>query len=319
MAALKSSSNRCSGELQPDRVPRWPLLPVAAAEAGAAFVAIAVADTLLYGVDSYKVLRQGGQRGSFSPSVLLRGAGPVILLGSAPSLGLFFGLWTPFRFLSSRSGSLSPKDQAPTSILLGATLCALPASILCVPSDTLKKQLLLHSSSTASRGGASTSHHPGVRAAMERIHAENGWRGFFVGTSANLVKDIPFAAIKLGSFELLSGLYLSSTNRRHCENILTPTEASAIGFGSGGIVAIATTPLDVLNTWLKSGHLPPGTSMRGAANHILAEGGVAALFRGSLLRVGLVGASSSIFWLLHSHLKQRLAGAEIMAAAYSMP
>eukprot|EP00929_Paragymnodinium_shiwhaense_P004019 TRINITY_DN104729_c0_g1_i1.p1 TRINITY_DN104729_c0_g1~~TRINITY_DN104729_c0_g1_i1.p1 ORF type:complete len:337 (-),score=71.14 TRINITY_DN104729_c0_g1_i1:150-1127(-) len=284
---------------------------VAAAEAGAAFVAVAVSDFILYGIDSYKTLRQGGVQRTVNPQVLFRGAGPVVLLGSSPSLALFFGLWTPTRAYLSGTGSLNPQDLSPPAVVLGAVACALPASLVGVPADTLKKRLLV------SREAAAKSY--GVREAASQIYKDGGWRGFFVGTSANVTKDLPFAAIKLAAYEMMGSAYMSFKQRSghgHGQ-VLSPTESSAIGAASGGIVAVATTPLDVVNTWLKSGRLEPGTSMQRAAWHIVESGGVTALFRGAALRVALTGLGSSIFWWVHSHVKTAFAGADALSEAYS--
>eukprot|EP01049_Picozoa_sp_SAG25_P006981 SAG25_NODE_550_length_6992_cov_63.479182_2_plen_100_part_00 len=58
------------------------------------------------------------------------------------------------------------------------------ASIVSVPSDVLKKRVVLGLESS-------------VGSAIRHIWAADGARGLFVGWRANVIKDVPFAAVKM--------------------------------------------------------------------------------------------------------------------------
>jgi len=289
---------------------------VAAGEAAAAAFAISLADAVLYAADSYKVRRQNGAPAVVNPRVLFRGAAPVILLGSAPSMAFFFGLFTPVRAaLGQADGRRGAETEAEAArrgavaVLAASVLCAVPSSLLGVPADTVKKRLLADGPATS------------AAAAARQILEQKGWRGLFVGARANVIRDVPFAALKLGAYEIIASKYLSWSSgggggggggggrepaRR--PQTLSGTEASIVGFGSGAVVAALTTPLDVVNTRLKSGTAGDATTLGSAARHVVKTAGVAGLFRGALLRVGIIGVGSSIFWWVHNSTKRVLVG-----------
>jgi hypothetical protein len=69
----------------------------------------------------------------------------------------------------------------------------------------------------------------------------HGPRGFFLGTSANLVKDLPFAALKMTLYETATSMYLRMQGEVEARQ-LTPPEAALVGFASGSATGIITCP-----------------------------------------------------------------------------
>ncbi len=90
-----------------------------------------------------------------------------------------------------------------------------------IPSDVLKKRMVLTSSAAD----------PSFVAAM-RAATRRGIGGLFVGWQANLIKDVPFAAVKVALYEnfrrrLATHLGLSGAEA------LSPVQSAGLGLASG--------------------------------------------------------------------------------------
>lgn len=253
-------------------------------EAAGGAVAGGLADGVLYGIDSAKVRSQtapvAGTAGTSAGGVriLFQGLGPTILLGSVPSLGGFFLLYAPCkRVLQERNAELL--------LPIASGVCAIPATILAVPADVVKKRLVLGMN-------------PTVMSAVREVVARDGiYRGLFAGWHINLVKDIPFAGIKIGLYEAIVPLYQKHM-QQYPEQELTTMGATVCGLVSGIGCAILTAPLDVINTRIKADDkaIHHSTSIRAVSRDIVQQEGVSALFRGVVMRSFVLGVGSSIFW-----------------------
>lgn len=262
-------------------------------EAVASGVAGISVETFFYGLDSYKTRVQSGVKvaGVAQFRGLFRGLLPVVMTGSAPSFATFFSLYEPLKIVLADGNSEASKR----SILLASAVCAVPASLVAVPSDVLKKRLVLGLDDSAA-------------GAVRNIMRADGAAGLFVGWRVNLVKDVPFAVIKMSSYEALAMGY------RRWQRIsptaeLSKAENSGVGLTSGCITAVLSCPLDVVNTRLKS--LPLGAkaappSMRQMALGIVQKEGARALFRGVVPRAVIVGLGSSVFWPIYHSAKECL-------------
>ena len=121
------------------------------------------------------------------------------------------------------------------------------------------------------------------------------------------IQDVPFAAVKVALYEecrrqLASFLGLTSPES------LSVWQAAGVGFGSGVMTAVATNPLDVSNTLLKSGigvfpGQPPPSSLYGAHVQLFKHGG---LLRGVVVRCFIVGLGGMLFWPLYGSIKFRV-------------
>jgi hypothetical protein len=110
----------------------------------------------------------------------------------------------------------------------------------------------------------------------------------------NLVRDLPFAAVKVGLYELLMSSYKSlyGMDKR---DVISPQGAAMCGVASGVGCAILTCPLDVINTRIKSGEAS-STSIVEVGRQIVSKEGASALFRGVAMRSIVLAIGSSIFW-----------------------
>lgn len=199
---------------------------------------------------------------------------------------------------------------------LAAAICAVPSTVLGVPADVLKKHLVLGKD-------------PSFAIAVRNILKEQGARGLFAGWHVNLIRDIPFACVKVGLYELFVSYYKTYNGLTSTEKLST-TGAAICGVSSGIGCAILTAPLDVINTRIKAGDtvFPPppprpraspstssttvtatttttstskmmntsahqhSTSIVYVGRNIVAHEGISALFRGVLMRSFVLGVGS---------------------------
>jgi hypothetical protein len=240
----------------------------------------AVTESIFYGVDSAKVLIQMGQ--AVKISRLLNGVGPLMLLGTAPSFGTFFACYSA---LTSSFQSFDPDGDPYLHVFAASTAAAVPTSFVSVPADLIKKQIFSADSST-------------FRQAVTTIYRNRGLAGFIIGWRINIIRDVPFVAVKMSLYEGLSRAY---TARFRPDVEISGLETGGIGFFSGFLTAIVTNPMDTVNTRTKSGEL---AHLRILAAHayIIKTGGFLALFRGLGPRVVTTGLGATVFWYIHYHI-----------------
>lgn len=258
------------------------LLHTALAESAGGATAGIVADSVLYAIDSAKVRAQSTQTATTnSPSILFRGLVPTVLLGTVPVFGSFFFLYAPIREI------LKEKDYE-SLIPVASAICAIPATVIGVPADVLKKRLVLGID-------------PSISAAISHVRAQNGWKGLFAGWHINLIRDLPFASVKIGLYECLLSQWRILFLQNQQQQSISPLGASVCGMASGIGCAILTCPLDVINTRIKSGEVTSNSisaknSILRVGREIWSKEGVTALFRGVGMRSIVLGIGSSIFW-----------------------
>ena len=291
-------------------------------------------EIIFYGLDSYKIAKQAGAR--VIPSTLFRGAIPIALLGSGPSFGVFFAFYSPLTTYF-KSHLFAGRNEE-VAVLLSATLSAVPSSLVAVPADTLKKQVILGTDAVDSHQKDQIR---GLKQALRRIVGNGrGIGGLFVGWQANLLRDIPFAVVKMSLFEGVAKLYLAVCSRSlsdgatkqkagdllatipdkdvpsssralarldESSNVaasakLTELESATVGLLSGVCTAVLTSPVDCVNTRIKSGELA-GLSVFRAHAEVVRRDGLAALFRGLGPRAAILGLGSTVFWYSQATLK----------------
>lgn len=250
-------------------------------------IAGVIADMIFYGLDSHKVMKQAGEK--FQMSRLFRGMVPVAILGSGPSFAIFFGIYT---FAKERI-EIHTKDPT-LSVVAASILAGVPSSLIAVPADVLKKRIVLNTTTKS------------WLAVSKEIIQKEGTKGMFLGWQANLVKDVPFVAIKMSLYEGSKSLYLKLRSQflRQKESEtdsveLNLLEYGLVGFSSGAVTAVLTTPLDSVNTRIKSGELRDFSIAQGHLE-IIKRDGWKALFRGLGPRTVIISLGSSVFWSVQS-------------------
>lgn len=72
-----------------------------------------------------------------------------------------------------------------------------------------------------------------------------GWRALYAGYSGTLLRDLPYTALELGTYQSLRAWF------RHGQGEGTGSAAGRDGLaaaGAGALAAVLTTPLDLLRT-----------------------------------------------------------------------
>jgi hypothetical protein len=253
-------------------------------------------ELIFYSLDSFKVQLQAGEK--IQISRLYRGALPIACCGSFPTFGVFFGIFHQCKQWFCHDGYTTH------GILLSSLLAAIPSSLVGVPADVLKKRLILGSEKNI------------LEAARAALRTNGGIKGLFLGWEANLLRDVPFAGLKLSLYEGISYLYLKydnlqqqrgSESRRSETHELTSLEAAGIGLVCGPFTALLTNPLDCVNTRIKSGELA-SYNFISAHSEIVRRSGIRGLFRGLLPRTVILSLGSTVFWFWYNNIQKILLG-----------
>jgi len=240
-------------------------------------------------LDSAKIVIQIGSKGtavSHTSVPLLRGMVPSLVIGSVPSFGSFFFCYVPLK--KSFGNSMQLAHSPFTQVLLASSLAAVPSSLVAVPSDVMKKTLFSNASLS-------------YMSAFRQLVHQRGVQGLLAGWQVNLARDVPFVAIKMSLYEGITRQYVAMTAKSDLTGVLSSMESAAIGFVSGMCTAIVTSPLDCVNTRIKSGELAH-LNILTAHVEIMQADGFKGLFRGVAHRVLITGFGSTVFWYIYTQL-----------------
>lgn len=164
----------------------------------------------------------------------------VTLVGSMPSVGIYFGIYQYCKRRFEEISWMPPKAR----VVLSAGVGNLVASFFRVPYETVKVRL-------------QTGVYPDTASALTTMYKQGGFSAFFGrgGLVTQLVRDIPYAMVTLLVYDSLQKAILNRTGKSkpsHWETIL-------IGAFAGGVGTLATNPMDVVKTrMMTSPHLYRG-------------------------------------------------------------
>jgi solute carrier family 25 S-adenosylmethionine transporter 26 len=145
---------------------------------------------------------------------------------------------------------------------------------------------------------------PNINTALRNVMKNGGFRGLFLGWQTNLMKDIPFAGLKISLYENIKSQYLLYSKKDE----VTAVESGVVGLVAGTITSILTCPIDCVNTRIKSGELAKYNVVE-AHKEIVRRNGVKALFRGLLPRTVILSLGSSVFWFWYNKLQDSMKAA----------
>lgn len=182
----------------------------------------------------------------------------------------------------------------------------------------IKKHVLLGGADCAVTGRSYTT----WQTTKHLVRTEGKLR-LFLGWRANVYKDTAFTILEMSLYEGLARTYLNyfqtskhrkgrSTKEANVSvnaDCLSNTEAAGVGFTSGVLTAVATCPIDCVNTRIKSGELAQ-YSIWNAHFEIVQRNGIRALFRGLMARSLLHGIGATVFWYIKATTMHFLNGVD---------
>jgi solute carrier family 25 S-adenosylmethionine transporter 26 len=136
--------------------------------------------------------------------------------------------------------------------------------------------------------------YPTTRQALSGIIGSKGWRGFYVGYTSTIMREIPFSFIQFPIYETLKKKGAETRGRP-----LQPFESAFCGSIGGGVSAAITTPFDVIKTHLmigRDGKGVPYTGTTGAIRRIWQAGGISMFFRGVVPRTVWIALGGCVFF-----------------------
>jgi len=250
---------------------------------------------LLYPLDTIKTRLQ------MSPS--LRDALPSItslslfngvlgsLAGQIPYGMLTFGSYEVYK-----TNLISALPDVPHTALymLAAILGDLSGSFWLCPSEMIKQSL---------QGGV----YANIFDATSSVLKTQGIGGFYRGFLSQIMRDVPFRAVQMPSYEVVKQLYSQhfATDDEGCTRPLRPVENMLVGVIAGSFAAALTTPLDVIKTRYMTEKV--GVSFWKVGWNIIEKEGIGGIFSGLGPRVVYVGPSCGIFFLIYEASKLHLA------------
>lgn len=206
----------------------------------------------------------------------------ALAAGAFPSSALFFVTYEGSKqFLAEQEAG----RQLSPAVTYGvcSTLAEFASCCVRTPFEMLKQQMQLGMHATTTK-------------AIQAIWQRDGWRGFFVGFNATIVRDLPFVGVEMGLWEHLKKYFCSFPGVSESA-ALTSFSSGLAGFLAGAGAAVATTPLDVVKTRLMT-QQEGRYQYRGyfdCFSTILQREGYAALFRGLKIRVIWVALGGALF------------------------
>mmetsp|Transcript_83883 Transcript_83883/g.125752 ORF Transcript_83883/g.125752 Transcript_83883/m.125752 type:complete len:356 (+) Transcript_83883:132-1199(+) len=250
-------------------------------------VARGVAVGTLFPVDSIKTKKQLGQKINLKIGDIghehFKGFGSAIL-GQIPYGMLVFGTYE-----MSKTKIFARYPDAPKlpTFLVAAVIGDFLGSVWLTPSEIIKQRM---------QSGVDKN----VMGSIMSIYKAKGFLGFYSGFSGLVARDLPYRALQLPSYEVAREWY----SQRYCapyERAIYPHEAMFVGAGVGMLAAGVTTPLDVVKSRMMV--QATGDGVVQVVKNIVKEGGIRGLFAGITPRVGYLGLSNGIFFIMYEFVR----------------
>ncbi len=254
----------------------------------------------------------------------------VSALGSIPSVGLYFGVYSYCKrviepkliqcrrrqeyWKEVAADSNGKKAEAPIIICsdkvlhnlaigLSAAIGNTVASFSRVPYEVIKQSL-------------QTGQYTSTSQAISNMWKDGGMRSFFPlgGISIQMLRDIPYAIVTLLSYEYIKEVWVLKKSEEDPKNRWIRDMIA--GATAGGIGSYLTSPLDVIKTRLQtiitsedggaSSSSLYGGSITSCAMAVMKEGGPMAFLRGSVPRLIHKIPANGFFFVFYEFFKRVL-------------
>ncbi|XRB10563.1 mitochondrial carrier protein [Pseudoscourfieldia marina] len=224
----------------------------------------------------------------YGPKSLYRGL-PATLVYVTPSTALFFAIFNAIKANAIASGT-----NAVSATLASAALANVAASAVRVPPEVMKQRV---------QAGL----YPNLAKAAVGMWREDGFSAFYRGYSAQVLRDVPYAAVQFGTYEAVRRWQQrtaasAETSRNPLVRLASRIPSGALG---GMAAVVVTSPLDAAKTRIMTSRGVVRGMYRGAGGtlrclrNMTREDGVGACFRGILPRLAYKMPSSGLFLFLN--------------------
>lgn len=131
-----------------------------------------------------------------------------------------------------------------------------------------------------------------LTASFNYIQKNHGYRGFYIGLSSLLLREIPFSCVQMPIYEAMKAQYLKPGQK-----FISTQETAISGFVAGSIAAVFTNPVDVVKTNIMTQKKLIYTGFVDCCRKLYKEHGIKVFTRGTKYRVLSVGGISAFFFL----------------------
>ncbi|KAL6748338.1 mitochondrial carrier domain-containing protein [Haematococcus lacustris] len=239
-------------------------------------VSAAIAGTVTFPMDTIKARLMNGQGSTIAgtlrdivktqgPTALYRGL-PAQLVGIMPEKALKLTLYNSLRRCMMWDGAKVPL----TGEALAGAMTACVQVIVTQPYEIVK----LRQQTAAGQSLGATIKELGVS-------------GLARGSSATLLRDVPFNALYFSTYAGLKG-WIHNHMDAPDQPLISPFGLLAAGLGAGLLAGAVTTPADVIKTRMQADKTGRYKGLLDCINQMWAEGGSAAFLRGLGPRVALI-------------------------------
>ncbi|KAL3907369.1 MAG: hypothetical protein SGILL_008906, partial [Bacillariaceae sp.] len=219
------------------------------------------------------------------------GAG-VAVVGSMPSVGLYFGIYSFCKKTFQQWDPDHYEQRQTLYIALSAAIGNTIASASRVPYEVIKQKLQMNVYS--SMGDA-------IRDLSLATLFPTG------GIASQMLRDIPYAVVTLLTYEHLKTVWKPRAEKTF-PDVPNRSWDMIVGGLAGGVGSYVTNPADVIKTRLQMDSAAGlyGGSIRTCAAKTLQEGGPAAFMRGSVPRLLHKVPANSFFFLFYEFFRSVL-------------
>lgn len=275
----------------------------------ASALAAACAKTILQPFDCIKTLQQANVRHLSmieAMGEIMQRSGPmglysglhVNVLGALPSVFVYFGVYQGCKRRFVPAGRYA-SAHGMLGVAAAAAIGNAFAAFLRPPYEIVKQRLQAGQDLT-------------LLGAIHRICVEDGAKGFWRGTRAQLVRDVPYAVFTLLTYEIMKYSLLAAKERVQVERervvghrsdgtqqrgSLSAFEFGVLGALAGGVGSLLTNPMDVIKTRIMTGQ--SDGNVLAVTLAILRDEGTHAFLKGSFPRLLHKMPANAIFFLAY--------------------
>ena len=137
--------------------------------------------------------------------------------------------------------------------------------------------------------------------AIRQVYQHQGLKGFYVGYTSLIMREIPFSSIQFPFYELLKLMQIKIKSKAEelpeDQVTLGGIQLGLSGSVAGAFAGFLVTPFDVLKTRLMTHDVKQKQlTMYACLRQIIAEEGLSGLYKGAMIRMGYLCVGGFAFF-----------------------